>query len=568
MTLSRGDKEFRHPGVSYLDYKQLEMDRVLTAFLPRLWWGGKSSILSRTADLDVEDFTETFREHPESFVGFETDTTRRWLETHLLDIVNRGKPTQAVAGLRPLHGFTYRFRNARRSRAYGADEQLYEMIHHASDPRRGTRTLEHLKNFFFDGMDQRTEIPRPDADIDVETQALISLSEAVKRDITDRAASGKDRRSHPPLYPEASDVLVDDVLRLLFHRDLIPRSVLVDHLKILFAFHLALYHLRILKLLPALVGGEPGHFGRRGGSSSYSDRTRPNGGFFLDVAGIPGTSAARLAERSAAVWFGRIPDFIEATFTVKRLDDLARHLVRRGALRMPDRGFFLVGELLRLLGPEHREERDRFAGGRLAVIEGTRTSDADTDREIEQILQLGLDDFTAYIQIITAYRVGFHRKYLTGCLDSLLLKKRPGALIAQPRGGDRRFVLDSRLLEVLLQLSLLKQGDDGEYYTAALRVDEFLDILRERYGLYIDRLPAGDGFARSTIDQQAAFRANVGAFTARLREIGFYSDLSDAYLTQTITPRYTVGGPDRPPAPAHRHSTDELRSAERSGGRA
>ncbi|RKS78818.1 hypothetical protein BZB76_0252 [Actinomadura pelletieri DSM 43383] len=530
MTLSRGDKEFRHPGVSYLDYKQLEMDRVLTAFLPRLWWGGRSSILSRRSDLDVDDFTQTFQEHPESFVGFEADITRRWVETHLLDIVNRGKPTQAVAGLRPLHGFTYRFRNAHRSRSYGADEQLYEMIHHASDPGRGARTLEHLKNFFFDGMDQRTEKPRPDADIDVETQALINLSEAVKRDITDRAASGKDRRSHPPLYPQASDVLVEDVLRLLFHRELIPRSVLVDHLKILFAFHLALYHLRILKLLPALVAGRP---------------ARPDGGFFLDVAGIPGTPAARLAERSAAVWFGRIPDFIEATFTVKRLDDLARHLVRRGALRTPGRGFFLVGELLRLLGPEHREERDRFAGGRLAAIEGTSTSDADIDREVEQILQLGLDDFTAYIQIITAYRVAFHRKYLTGCLDSLLLKKRPGALIAQPRGGERRFVLDSRLLEVLLQLSLLRQRDDGEYYTAALRVDEFLDILRERYGLYIDRLPVGDGFVRSTIDQQSAFRANVDAFTARLREIGFYSDLSDAYLTQTITPRYTVGRPSR-----------------------
>ena len=39
----------------------------------------------------------------------------------------------------------------------------------------------------------------------------------------------------------------------------------------------------------------------------------------------------------------------------------------------------------------------------------------------------------------------------------------------------------------------------------------------------------------------AALRDNRAAFTARLREIGFYSDLSDAYLTQTITPRYTIG---------------------------
>ncbi|REE95772.1 methylation-associated defense system protein MAD7 [Thermomonospora umbrina] len=526
MTLHRSDKEFRHPGVSYLDYKQLEMDRVLTGFLPRLWWDGRSSVVSRSADLDVHDFVETFREHPDSFQDFDPDITRRWLETHLLDVVNRGKATQAVAGLRPLHGFTYRFRNARRSRAYGADEQLYEMISQVSDRRRGAATLEHLKNFFFDGMDKHTEKPTPGVDIDVETQALINLSEAVKRDITDRPASGRERRSHPPLYPQASDLLVDDVLRLLFHRDLIPRSVLVDYLKILFAFHLALYHLRILKLLPALTRNE---------------QMRANGGFFLDVVGIGGTPTARLAERSAEVWFGRIPDFVRATFTVKRLDDLARHLVRRGGLRTPGRGFFTVEDLLRLLGPAHKEERDRFAGGRLAVIESARSGDADMDTEIEQILHLGLDDFTAYIEVITAYRVAFHRKYLTGCLDSLLLKNRPGAMIAQPRRGVRRFVLDSRLLEVLLQLSLLRQDTGGEYYTAALRVDEFLTVLRERYGLYIDQLPAGDGFDRPTIEDQAAFRANTGAFTARLREIGFYSDLSDAYLTQTITPRYTIG---------------------------
>jgi hypothetical protein len=76
--------------------------------------------------------------------------------------------------------------------------------------------------------------------------------------------------------------------------------------------------------------------------------------------------------------------------------------------------------------------------------------------------------------------------------------------------------------------------------TAELRVDEFLTILRERYGLYIDRLPTSDGFGRASITDHAALRANLSAFVDRLREIGFYADLSDAYLSQTITPRYVV----------------------------
>ena len=49
----------------------------------------------------------------------------------------------------------------------------------------------------------------------METQALISLSEAVQGQITDRPATDRDRRSYPPLYQEAADLLADDVLRLL-----------------------------------------------------------------------------------------------------------------------------------------------------------------------------------------------------------------------------------------------------------------------------------------------------------------------------------------------------------------
>ena len=67
-----------------------------------------------------------------------------------------------------------------------------------------------------------------------------------------------------------------------------------------------------------------------------------------------------------------------------------------------------------------------------------------------------------------------------------------------------------------------------------------LAFLRERYGLYIDQLPPGEGFAAPTIDERKALRSNVQAFTARLREIGFYRDLSDAYVTQTVVPRYTI----------------------------
>jgi len=521
MALTRADREFRHPAVSYIDYKTLEMDRVLTAFLMRLWWLGHGSVILRTPDLSIDAYADTIIEHPERFTGFDPDTTHRWLETHLLDLVNRGRSTQAVAGLRPLHGFTYRLRNARRGRSYGADEQLYAMLAHAQRAG-GANALTFLREFFFEGVDPKGKA-LVNGHVDVETQALMSLTEVAMPSITDRAAAKGDPVFYPPAYAEASTLLADDTIKLLFHKNLIPRSVLVDYLKILFAFHLALYHLRCTKLLPNLIAGQ---------QSSGAD------GFFLDVVGIPGTPTAALAERSAATWFGRLPDFIRATFVVRKLDDLAQLLVKRNRIRRPADGLFHLDELLPLLGKDFQAEREQFAGVGITRILGA--IGPDDDDPTEQIRELGLDDFTTYIEMIATYRVGYHLPYVRECVDSLLLKNRPGAMIAQPKQGQRRFVLDSRLLEVLLQIALLRPSATG-FRTVPMRVDEFLDLLEKRYGLYIDRLPAGDGFGRPTITDEVALRDNRRAFLDRLREIGFYSDLSDAFVTQTITPRYVAG---------------------------
>ncbi len=129
-------------------------------------------------------------------------------------------------------------------------------------------------------------------------------------------------------------------------------------------------------------------------------------------------------------------------------------------------------------------------------------------------------------------------------MDSLLLKNRPGAMLAQARAAraPRRFILDSRLLEVLLQLAVLKFRTGGGYQTEEIRVDELLTFIRERYGIYIDQLPAGEGFGELSIQDRAALRENKGVFKSKLREIGFFQDLSDASITQRVTPRYRITG--------------------------
>jgi hypothetical protein len=66
-------------------------------------------------------------------------------------------------------------------------------------------------------------------------------------------------------------------------------------------------------------------------------------------------------------------------------------------------------------------------------------------------------------------------------------------------------------------------------------------------------LPAGEGFDKVGVADYQALSRNKEAFKMRLREIGFFQDLSDAYVTQTVTPRYVI--------------TTEMAKRHKSGGK-
>lgn len=546
MALQKKDREFRLPKISYLDFKTIEMDRVLTGLFERLEHGGYPSVFRDKRELTVDKFVDDILDARDKFLGFtqHRDIVERWVETHLMDIVNRGKKNAAVAGPRPLHGYTYRFRNPKHSRDYGAAQHLYQMLHHARH-LAGHKAIEHLKGFFFDGFDKLTRELNDKALTDIETATLLHFL-SQRKDTADTRAGG-DRFA--PVCIGSADLMAEDIQRLLFYKPFMPRSVMVEYLKVLLSFHLALYHLRLLKLLPARqkLEGANSLCAESACPMKPREQREPQGdcpyklGLFVDLSGSAESASAALAERSADGYYRRIPGFVRAYFVAKKLDEFSEHLVRRGKLIRPLNSVFSVRELYSLQGEPFEEERDKFFGERLAgLLESLSEGDAGLDTEVEAITKMGLSDFETYIEILVALRGAFHRKYIIESLDATMLKNKSGALLAQTRARNapRRFTLESRLLEVLLQIAVLRPGGDLGYFTGEMRIDDLLSFLRERYGLYIDQLPLGEG--SPTIDERKALRSNVQAFTGRLREIGFYRDLSDAYVTQTVVPRYTI----------------------------
>jgi hypothetical protein len=264
---------------------------------------------------------------------------------------------------------------------------------------------------------------------------------------------------------------------------------------------------------------------------------------FVDVAGKPDSRIAQLAAQSADAHYRRIPQFVRAYFVARKLDEFGRNLLALGAIPGGTKKQFALWELLQLLNDQRAQDRENFFGMRLMDMVEQATGEEDTiDPEIQRVLDLKLGKMDTYIECLTALRGDFHRSFIVRALDSFLLKNRPGALLAQTRakGAPRRFVLDSRLLQVLLQLAVLEVNGTQGFYTREIKIEDLLVFLRERYGIYIDLLPTGEGFSEPSIEDREALRQNKTAFKAKLRDIGFFQDLSDAYVTQHVTPRYRI----------------------------
>ena len=546
MSIKGRDKEFRTSKVSFLHFQHTEMDRVLTMLFPRLKYDGYGSRRPpRGGDLTVEEFLEDFLEHPEWFSGFDRhpEVVRKWIETDLMDVVNRGKANQAVAAPRPLHGNTYKFRNSKHTRDYGASEQIYWMLFYARKGK-GQAARDALKRFFFPGIDLVTDKYDPNVSVDVETQAILRLDHQVTQDMKD----SKEPNRVSPMCIGQADILADDILRILAYEPYIPRSVLVDYIKTLMAFHLSIYQLKLLNILPKIVKQQSGNpLCTTGECPVNTDQTKAlercpyKISMLVDMGDANNPHMAEMTRKSADRFYRQIPAFVQANYTVKKLDEMAEYLSKKtGKLTAPASGAFSVGDLVELLGPKYATDREAYFKFRLAsLIDESSSGSDDVDPEIRDVTAMGLSDFDSFIEILMAYRGKYHKQYITECLDSLLLKNKDTGLLAQARtkGSPRRFVLGSKLLEVLLQLAVLTQKDNA-FVTREIQIEELLVFLFERYGVCIDRVPPSS--QGSSILDKRALRLNLESFKRRLREIGFYEDLSDAYITQKVTPRYQI----------------------------
>ena len=205
-----------------------------------------------------------------------------------------------------------------------------------------------------------------------------------------------------------------------------------------------------------------------------------------------------------------------------------------------------VDEALRILKEENNKSGEYYE---VKVNEIKNSLPLSEEKEFDQndfkeMLEFFPDNdyFDMLVHILEKSNLGSYQyRYLREFLDSVTMKNSPSMLMADSRSKrhPRRGALGSKLIETLVQLLVLREKPNGGYESRSLSIDELADAIRKRYGLIINGIDE-PRFADADVEMNAAFRVNMDAFKDKLRQIGFYTDMSDACILQKIRPRYKL----------------------------
>lgn len=330
--------------------------------------------------------------------------------------------------------------------------------------------------------------------------------------------------------------MAEDLRLLLAYEGTVPRGVLASYIKTILGLHLGLFMLRLVRLLPDRVQRAQrreevlGCPLETGSGNAYCPHAFE---MIVDLTDNPNSASAALAKSSVAQHMEGVPAYVRAVILVNRLKEFAGIMAASG--KIPSASS--VDDLLRLLS-DPPPDMDGFFTARIADIMNLGPEE-EADPVEQGILRMeGLSPLEKYVELVSLQRMKIERARVVDLIDSLAQKKKPGGFMQQPAGARsaRRFALHSNLLEALVQIAVLTKTELGQIEARPVLIDDFIEWLRTRYGFVI-YAPASRS---APPEQQDAWRSNEQALRDRLHQIGFFVDLSDAYNSQTLRPRYSV----------------------------
>ncbi len=518
LSLKKGEVTFRNPQLFAVDTKAVNLDRVLTNLYMLIYSNGAPlSIKERRTEHTMNSLMEYISKLEEkgllSGATANPDAIEDWLRSNLVDMVFRGNMVkEKVASLRPMHLMSYRVQNKRYNRDYNTSDQLYYML------RSCPEVLQGLKDYLCQGWDPSTSSLVDNGKIDVDTAGILYMTQGIKESI----GINTETSSIKPFLKEQADLFCDDIRRLLVYQDKLPRSVFIEYLRILCGFHLGLYSMKLVCLLPQIIEA-----GTRNIPDDWS--------LIVDVTDRLDSRLSKYACADMEKITNGYRDYVKATFIF--------NLVQKRLWETANNPDSVLAEIKKGIN-----KSDGFYESRLSSIREKyildHSDEPDADKTFDELLQYfpPKDFFDKYIYLLESSNLGESQvKFLNRFIDNCCMKNSNSMLLADGRSKryPRRGVIGSKLLETLVQLLVLQKGDNGKYFTQTLSIDDLTRMIYERYGLIVNGADS-PRFTNADVNTNAAFKENMDAFKNKLRQIGFYTDLSDATILQKIHPRYKI----------------------------
>lgn len=449
--------------------------------------------------IEEEGNLSGFNENPEA--------VELWLRTNLTNLVNRGNSEkEKVSSLRPIHLESYRVRNAPNTRDYFSADQVYLMLSQKPSLKN------ELKNFLMEGWDSTTNQLLNGNHLDVDSLGILHLIKNVNPGFLE---SSSDLNRIKPLLEKQAELYCDDVHKLLVYKNEIPRNVLIDYLKTITSFHLSLYIHKVIYLLPKMI-------------NDSKIEVIDDWNIVVDVTDNFESKISTIAINDAEKNFNSLYNYIKSTVKINAI--ISKYLLDKSDSKSLEEALHILKNK-----PDENEILFKVAWG---MIYNQQT---DEDKQlITEMVKYENTFFDKYVEFIMKVKGPYQLKYYPTFIDSISQKNNERGFLAQGRSKKhpRRYVLGTRLLETLVQIQVLHLENE-KFITKSLSIEDLMKNIKERYGLIINGLNE-ERFENAEVNTILAFKENVEAFKLKLRQIGFYNDLSDAYILQKVRPRYEL----------------------------
>ncbi|MCM1139778.1 MAG: hypothetical protein NC453_14515 [Muribaculum sp.] len=513
---------FRNPQLFNSEIKAVTLERVLTNLYLLLSTNGMEVNLGTKSGITIDKLKEWIKKLSEKGQihgavdnnGQVVDAVEDWLRSNLVNLVFRGNVVKEnVAALRPMHLMSYRVQNRKFNRDYNTSDQVYTMLGQQPQVKNV------LKKYLCRGYDATTNTIVGNADLDVDTTCILMLSQ----NVSEKKKPNTQINEVTPLLKAQAELMCDDLRRLLVYADLLPRNVFIDYLRILIGFHLGLYLMKMIHLLPKM---------RQEGKIDVED----DWSLVIDLSDNLDTKISPIACQDMERMINGLHRYFHTTFEVNAIQAKLKKEMRPAS----------IADTLKYL--QEMNNADTWFQVSLGfLIDEIAEDEEERAMLADKLKYFPIDDyFNRYIHLVelasggSAYQFKYHKDFI----DKVMMKNTESKLLADGRRSKRhprRGAMGSKLLEVLVQLLVLEPdaSKSSGFASKSLSIDELASLIRQRYGLIINGV-SEPRFANADVDTNAAFRENMTAFKDKLRQIGFYTDLSDACLLQKIRPRYSI----------------------------